>query len=310
MTDPIFAALGQALADQERATDEAIASAVDQLAVRFLSTLDQRFKDLPTPKDGEPGQDGIDRVLVLPRYINGPDQRFERNEVAAFKGGIWQAVRAGQGDPDHDPSAWQCLVPGVAGIEAREDWAKRELIFGFRMSDGHLNETRARMLPGLLPADWEDQGIGIIAGDIVRDGDFERTALKDGADPANAQDWSIREIRGRRGRPGETAKGEQGKPGPGLTGLSLARDQVTGQLAILPAFADPDVQADPILVDILVNETGPARRAIVGFAGKFDRTKSYGRGDVVAAPGPALFLSLKPDNRAALDREDSWERMV
>jgi hypothetical protein len=307
--EALMSALGDALVEQELATRAFIAKTVGDLVAAIPDEIDARLADRPIAKDGEPGQDGVDRVLTLPRYI-GPNDTFERNEVAAFKGGIWQAVRAGRGDPEADPFAWRCLVPGVATIEVVEDWAKRELNFGFRMSDGTLNVTRARMMPGLLPPDYAQRGFGIIAGDIIRDGDFDRIAQVDGADPAKPTDWEAREVRGRRGRPGETTKGEPGPAGPGLTGLSLATDKSTGRLAIVPAFADPAVKGDPILVDMMTGDLAPGRRAIVGFAGRHDQGKSYGRGDVVSASGGALWLSLKPDNRAALVEGARWERMV
>jgi len=312
MTGPdpaLLTALGEALVEQEARQRQVMAGFIADLSDDLTAYVEGRFAELPTVKDGDPGQAGIDRVLTLPRWV-GPSDAFERNDVAAFKGGIWQAVRAGLGDPDTDPSGWRCLVPGVFAIETREDWSTRELIFAFRMSDGHLNETRARMLPGLLPIGWVDEGIGVIAGDIIRDGDFEKTALKDGADPANPEDWLSRDTRGRRGRPGEIGKGDPGRPGPGLTGLTLATDPKTGRLAIMPSFEDPEVKAAPILVEMLVDDTGPARRAIVGFAGRHDQAKAYGRGDVVSAAPGALWLSLKPDNKSPLVDGASWERMV
>lgn len=302
----IFEALGVALVEQERKfvteLDAAIAALVDDLA----ETLDRRFAELPVPRDGEPGKDGVDRVLALPRHI-GPREPFERNEIAWHAGGLWQAVRAGAGDPDNDPAAWKCLVPGVASMAASEDWERREFVFAFRMSDGHLHETRARMLPGLLPPDYRQRGLGVICGDIIRDGDFERTALVDDPDPADPLHWQTREIRGRRGRDGKGLPGDPGPPGPGLAGLSLAR--AGDRLVIVPAFDDPGVEVAPIPVDLLVDEPAGARKPIVGFAGKHAAGAAYHRGDVVSGAG-GLWLSLTADNRAPLVDGASWERML
>lgn len=306
-SEAIFAALALALVEQERDTENAIAGASAALSEYFTGELDRRLAALPVPRDGAPGQAGLDKVLTLPRYLE-PGEPFERNEIAWWNCGLWQAVRAGVGDPGHDPSGWRCLVPGVAAITSSEDWGKRELVFAFVMSGGERHETRARMLPGLLPADWQERGIGVIAGDLIRDGDFERLALIDGPDWGNPEDWAIREIRGRRGRPGEP--GPRGLPGPGLAGFTLARG-AEGGLAIVPASDDPAITLEPIAVDMLTEEPhGSGRRVLTAFAGRHARGKSYARGDVVSAPPGALWLSLKPDNRAPLAEGEAWERMI
>lgn len=305
----ILAAVAERLVEHERRGAAALDNfgrLIDALADRFADELDRRFAELPVPSDGEPGKDGLDRVLALPRHVKA-GEAFERNEIAWHAGGLWQAVRAGVGGPDDDPAAWRCLVPGVAAIEAVEDWTRREFVFAFRMSDGHRHETRARMLPGYLPPGWHEAGVGVIAGDLVRDGEFERTALVDGADPGDPTQWLCREIRGRRGRDGKSLPGDPGPPGPGLVGLTLAR--AGERLAIVPRFADPGVEVVPIAVDLLVEDPAPGLRAIVGFAGKHAAGRDYGRGVVVSGAG-GLWLSLKPDNRAPLVEGASWERML
>lgn len=306
-SEAIFGALGLALVEQEERGASALAAVGASLADQFAETLERRLEALPVPRDGAPGQAGLDRVLTLPRYIE-PGEPFERNEIAWWNCGLWQAVRAGIGDPGHDPGGWRCLVPGIASIEAREDWSKRELVIGFRMSGGELHETRARMLPGLLPPDWEEKGIGIIAGDLIRDGEFERLALIDGAEPGCVEHWHAREIRGRRGRPGD--KGETGRPGAGLTGLSLVR-AAGGALAIVPAYDDPAITPEPIAVEMMIEEPADrSRRVLAAFAGRHVAGKSYARGDVVSAAPGALWLSLKPDNRKPLAEGEAWERMI
>lgn len=307
-SEAIFSALGAALVDHERKMTAELDLALRALADDWSDELDRRLGELPAPRDGEPGKDGLDRVLALPRHI-GPAERYERNDIAWWRAGIWQAVRAGQGDPETDPGGWKCLVPGIAAIETREDWRKRELVFAFVLASGERHETRARMLPGFLPPDWQASGIGVLAGDIMREGDFERLALVDGADPAKASDWQAREIRGRRGRDGKGLPGERGPAGPGLVGLTFAREP-GGPLVILPQYADPTVKAAPVEVELFLGELAPPLRPILGFEGRHSATKAYRRGSVVSAPGGALWLSLAPDNRAPLAEGEQWERMI
>jgi hypothetical protein len=306
--------LGLILAEHEAAT----AARLDDMSARVADTIQSRLDDinarvadtiqsrLDAIQPGAPGRDGQDKILLLPRHV-GAGEPYAANDVAWHAGGIWQAVRNGCGPPDADPAGWRCLVPGIAAIETREDFATRELCFGFRLSDGTLHECRARMPAGALPADYQARGWGVIAGDTIRDGDFEREAIRD--NPTGPADWAVREVRGRRGRDGKSVPGEPGRPGPGLVGLTLARNAQTGQLVIVPAFADPAVQAQPIAVDMLTEEPGPARHIIRTYAGKWRPGKPCGRGDVVTHAG-GLWLSLRPDNDDAPADGPGWERML
>ena len=103
--------------------------------------------------------------------------------------------------------------PTLVGVEAREDWTAREHVTVHRMSDGTEFETRSRMMPGVLPLDYAALGWGVIKGDMIRDGDFDRTALVDNPSIGRSDHWSVREVRGRRGRPGLSAV-----PAPAPTG--------------------------------------------------------------------------------------------
>jgi hypothetical protein len=305
-SEAVLGAVGLVLAEHGEET-RALIDAQRCAVLEQLEQLEQRLETLPEPAPGEPGRDGTDKIVLLPRHIGAADA-FAANDIAWHNGGIWQAVRNGIGDPSRDPAGWKCLVPGISAIETREDFATRELIFGFRMSDGTLHESRSRMPAGFLPADYAARGWGVIAGDIVRDGDFDRQALRD--NPSEPADWTLREVRGRRGRDGKSMPGEPGRPGPGLIGLTLARDAQTARLVIVPTFADPAVKAEPVAIDLLTEEPEATRHIIRTFCGAWRGGKSYGRGDVVRHNG-ALMLSLRPDNdQAPADGAPSWERML
>lgn len=309
-TATILEAVGQVLA--EHTAD--VMRRLDAQRDDMLQHVAERLADLPAPEPGEPGRDGLDRILALPRYVKAGES-CEPNAIAWANAGIWQSVRATSGGPLDDPSGWQCLVPGVAAIETREDWKTRELIFGLRMSDGQLHECRGRMPATLLPNDYLARGWGVLAGDTLRPvpdqpgDDLELLALVDGATLGEASHWHERRLRGFRGQKG--ARGDPGPPGPGLVGLDLVT--AGERLAIAPRFADPATKAEPIAVDLLTADPAPGLAPIVGFAGEWNGARSYGRGAVVSGmvgTGRRLLLSLRSDNTARLADAGAWQVML
>lgn len=304
---PDFSAeIADALASADERTDGLLA----ELETRFAEALE----NLPEPEPGERGRDGLDRVLALPRYVR-EGETCEANVIAWAMAGLWQSVRVTSGGPADDPSGWRCLVPGVHAIETREDWTSRELVIGLRMSDGTLHECRGRMPATQLPPDYLARGWGVLAGDTLRPppeqpGDeIELLALKDGAALGNAEDWRetrLRGFRGQKGKPGD--KGERGPPGPGLAGLGLAREG--DRLALVPRYADPTIEAEPIAVDLLVDDPGPGLAPVTGYAGDWNAARTYPRGAMVSAiigGTPRLCLSIKPDNNDAPGKGRGWQ---
>jgi hypothetical protein len=309
---PLIAAIGKLLAEQAAETRAAINQVETAIGAVVERQVAEAITQIPAARDGK---DGTDRILVLPRTVRG-DEPCEHNAIVHHRFGLWQAVRATSGDPDTDPAGWKCLVPGVAGIETAEDYGRREIVAAFRMSDGRAHECRWRMPATYLPPDYLQRGWGIIAGDILRDGDHDYVALVDNPDPPGAdpgEQWQKLQVIGRRGRPGESLRGDPGPPGPGLEGLSIVRDPASDRLAILPTYADKRIPAEPIAIDLMTEAPPRGRAAIVGFAGPFHTAKHYGRGDVVSAfqgEAPGLWLSLRPDNHDPLANAASWQRMI
>lgn len=315
----ILEAVGLVLAERAADSDHALA----ELKRWCEGEIAERIDALPAPlpgapgRDGSDGRDGTDRVLALPRYVR-EGESCEANTIAWANAGIWQSVRVTSGGPADDPSGWRCLVPGVAAIETSEDWARRELVIGLRMSDGQLHECRGRMPATLLPPDYRARGWGVLAGDTVRPvpdqpGDeMELLALVDGADIDRPDHWRATRLRGFRGQKGPRGDpGERGPPGPGLAGLDMVR--AGGRLALVPRFADPKVTADPIAVDLLTDDPEPGLAPIAGWAGPWNAARTYRRGEVVNAQiaGHArLCLSMKSDNAARPDDASAWQVML
>ena len=325
----LVAAETRAAAALEALQDD-VAGALYDLDTRTAAALQARFADmleklageiaaLPPPDPGgpgapgPPGRDGIDRQLALPRAVRSTDI-CEANEIAVCCGGIWQSVRVTSGGPEDDPAGWKCLVPGVADFSLREDMAARELVFAARMSDGRVHECRARQGAMQLPPDYLARGWGVLAGDTVRaeGADVEAMALRDGALLGQAADWSETRLRGFRGQKGPRGDpGPPGAPGPGLAGLGIVRGD--RGLVILPRYADPAIEAEPIAIDFLLDDPGAGRAPIACFAGAWTAGRAYARGDAVRAKVDGrdrLCLSIKPDNAARPDDARAWLVMV
>jgi hypothetical protein len=348
-TEPLVAAMGLALADtetralaalaelEERGEDRRLAGiqelwnriaadlndlesrTADALQTRmaeFLERMAAEIAALPAPEPGEPGapgRDGADRILALPRVVRASDT-CEANEIAHHAGGLWQSVRITSGGPGEDPAGWKCLVPGVAAFEVKTDWQARELIFAARMSDGALHECRGRMGACALPPDYLALGYGVLAGDTFRPegSEIELLALRDGALLGQAEHWQetrLRGYRGQRGLPGEP--GPRGPAGPGLIGLDLVRGDAG--LVLLPRFADPAIEAEPIAIDFLVNDPGPGRAVFTCFAGGWNAARTYARGEAVRAlvgDRERLVLSIRSENNARPDDGAAWLVMI
>lgn len=312
-----------ALADLEARMDEALASvdgaAAEAIQLRFAEILERVASEiaaLPAPEPGEPGtdgRDGLDRVLALPRMIRS-GEGCAANEIAWHENGLWQSVRVTSGNPADDPSGWKCLVPGISDFQVGADWEARQVIFAARMSDGQLYECRGRMAAGPLPPDFIDRGWGVLAGDTWRPegSDVELMAKRDGALLGNVEDWQETRLRGFRGQKGPKGdKGDKGAPGAGLVALDVVRGDAG--LVILPRFADPAIEADPIPVQLLIADPEPGRQLISTFAGEWHAGRTYGRGEVVRADvdGQArLCLSIRSENNAPAHDGRAWQVML
>lgn len=314
----VLEAVGLVLAD----TEARLAESLQLHTATTLERLAGEIAGLPDPEPGQPGtdgRDGLDRVLALPRYVR-EGESCAPNEIAWHKGGLWQSVRVTSGNPDDDPSGWKCLVPGLIAFETRQDWTRREVIFAARMSDGQVHECRGRMPATDLPADYVDRGWGVLAGDKWRPagkdgaaGDIELEALQDGAALGVPEHWREVRLRGFRGQKGlKGDRGDKGEPGPGLIGFDVTRGE-DGGVVIVPRYADPAVQSDPIAIALLTDDPAPGRQALVAFAGDWNAARSYRHGDAVRArigTRDRLVLSIRSDNNARPDDGAAWQVMV
>lgn len=306
----IIKAVGVMLAEHEAQTESQLAAIRGETADAIAA--------LPAPEPGEPGRDGTDRIMALPRWVK-EGEACPVNELAWWKSGIWQSVRATSGSPADDPSGWACLVPGVHAIETKEDWTRRELVIGLRMSDGHLHECRSRMPATRLPPDYEQRGWGVLAGDtlLLEGGEFEMFAVKDGAQLDVADDWETYRYRGPRGQKVRGDPGPPGPPGPpgaGLIGLDIVTDPTGRGAALLPRYADKSVKAEPVVIDLMQRDPGEGRQVITCWAGPWNAGITYRRGDVVGlADGSGnrrLFLNTRAENAGKPGESSGWEAMT
>ena len=70
--------------------------------------------------DGVDGRDGVDNPAIAPIHI---DRNFKANKglVVHHRGGLWQAIRNTNGDPEVDSGNWNCFVDGVTNVSSSFD---------------------------------------------------------------------------------------------------------------------------------------------------------------------------------------------
>jgi HK97 family phage portal protein len=187
------------------------APTVEEVASKLMPVIDARFLELQDSVTRQIGDSAIAAEAAFTRIEDSLTRAMDisiTREMDAVAAKAWELARpeieitiadrfAALPPPD--------VPPSLVAVEAREDMAAREHVTVHRMSDGSEFESRSKMMPGVLPLDYAALGWGVIKGDMIRDGDLDRTALVDNPSIGRADHWSVREVRGRRGRPGPSA---------------------------------------------------------------------------------------------------------
>jgi hypothetical protein len=113
-----------------------------QLAAKVQAEVDRipRPRDGVThdkPKDGEPGKDA--RILPPVPYEVG--KRYEFSTWVAHNNGVWVAARNTDSEPTADSSDWDCVAPGVKGMEAVLAEDGRTLEVHFELTNGAFQKS-------------------------------------------------------------------------------------------------------------------------------------------------------------------------
>lgn len=248
-----------------------------------------------TGPQGEKGEAGIDRPLIAPYSIT-KDSRLDKGDVAVFRGGLFQATRKTQGDPDTDPESWRCLVSGIAGCHADHDPKKRMRTMTVLLSDGTVVAHEFEDLPRHVHPDEQER---FVCGDFNFSDEGEFRVFE-----GREKGWrkfSVIGPEGARGRKG--AKGDTGAEGRGLSDIAFEVNDAGFHFAVTwsdgevtrRAF-DKDVLVEFIkteIADFIAEAVAPddaADQTINRFAGTWRHDKEYRAGDVVSG-SEGLFLA-------------------
>lgn len=260
---------------------------------------------LPEPLKGEAGEkglqgsdglDGLDSPIAEARLACAG---LEKNDLAYYAGGLFQATKKTIGTPEDDAGAYRLVVNGVDKAEFNVDPIERKAAFVIRKTDGDQQEIFVDMPAGYV-ADPK-----VVSRLFKGDYTFEGTKIKiwDG------EAWQEHQQRGPTGR--------EGKTGAGIKGAKLSDNQLRFETTTGKTFDVPFVET---VAEYLLSEYGetiaklaaPAQenttQIINRFAGIWKAGESNKAGDVVTT-SHGLFLALA-DTKEAPEKSNDWQLML
>lgn len=245
---------------------------------------------------GSPGEPGTDRIAIAPRRIAG-DVSVEKNELVYSQGGLFQAIRRSDGDPENDPGSYECVISGVAEVEFTEQWETRTLDVYARLSDGGIQKASFPMGPRFLKS---VAGVKIIEGDWLYNGKHLLIAETDDAvwpDGWTDINLSIKGEQGSRGRRG--VPGDQGARGIGIADIGIEQNHIIVELT--------NGEIKTLNIDYVGGEQ--PEQPIKSYQGYYDKDSTYIAGDVVTTAS-GLFLALVNDPGGDLLDSERWAKML
>ena len=230
----------------------------------------------------------MDNPAIAPISI---DRDFKANKglVVYHRGGLWQAIRNTNGDPEVDSGNWRCFVDGVNNVSSSFDAKNAVYNIDFEKTNGTKETLTFERPPAYLPP-----------GDHKSvDGDYflDETCLNVYVDGT----WLAKDLKGEKGEKGKDGnRGRVGKRGVGIEDIIPVKN---GWKVLLTNGETKD-----LYLDILDNGKEDIDQEIKRYAGFWHSSKSYVTGDVVTLTN-SLFLCLSNTSDSP-ESSDSWVQMV
>ena len=254
-----------------------------------LSVKDgERGEDGKHGKDGVDGRDGMDNPAIAPISIDR-DFKASKGLVVYHRGGLWQAIRNTNGDPEADSGNWNCFVDGISDVTSSFDAQSALHYVHFEKTNGTKETVSFERPPAYLPA-GEHKSV---------DGDFflDETSLNVYVQGT----WLAKDLKGERGDDGKDGtRGRVGKRGVGIEDIIAVENGWTVLLT--------NGETKDLYLDILNNGKEDVDQEIKRYAGNWHSSKSYSVGDVVTLTN-SLFVCLSNTSDSP-ESSDSWAQMV
>jgi len=239
--------------------------------------------------DGKDGSDGIDNPAISPIEISA-DHKAEKGLIVKHRGGLWQAIRNTNGDPDVDSGNWKCFVDGVSDVDIAFDAKAGVYSFSVEKSNGEREFLSIDRMPAYLPPSENHKSV---EGDYFLNG----TSLNIYLD----SEWVAVDLKGNQGEAGENGnRGRKGKDGVGISEIFVA----DGNLQILLTSGE----VKDIYLDVLNNQPEEINQEIKRYAGIWHTSQSYSAGDVATMMG-SLYVCVNASSDSP-ESSDDWALMV
>jgi len=152
-------------------------------------------------RDGVEGQPGKDALQIEVISMIDPERKYQRGTWASHKGGLFRSFRVTDplGD-DFSKAGWECIVNGVASLDAVLGDDLRTLSLDIRTSDGKA-VSKSVNIPAVVDRGVFRESESYAKGDAVTWGGNYCIAQKDAPQgkPGESEDWRIAVKKGDRG---------------------------------------------------------------------------------------------------------------
>jgi hypothetical protein len=129
-----------------------------------LPDIQQMVKEavsaLPSPKDGEPGEDGKDALQLEIMPCIDEEKSYPRGSYAIHHGGVWRSYQKTTG-----LNGWECLVDGISSVDISQA-NEREFTFTAQLASGTKTE-KSFSIPVMIYRDIFKEGEKYLPGDSV-----------------------------------------------------------------------------------------------------------------------------------------------
>lgn len=129
-----------------------------------LPDIQQMVKEavsaLPSPKDGDPGEDGKDALQLEIMPCIDEEKSYPRGSYAIHHGGLWRSYQKTTG-----LNGWECLVDGISSIDISQA-NEREFTITAQLASGTKTE-KSFSIPVMIYRDIFKDGEKYLPGDSV-----------------------------------------------------------------------------------------------------------------------------------------------